>query len=298
MKILLLLWVLIGIATPSFTYANTLLGCQCISINGMYVSLGHAQNGILGNTSKENKLLTFAEDNGFNYLIFYDLEGMSSNPQRQAQLASLITEAKTHYGIDQVAAALGAASSADEVINYNEGRATEAKIDVLNLEYEFWNRADRANAFQNTLDILAYFESVSSNGGLETEIYIGWITPEEGAALSSAVDRVLVHYYRQNDINILNYGLERLEYLAAGDSMLKIAPIFSNEGPTNTGDPTGYFMGPWLENHSIHQPFNSWMEEYQQLNEGWKSNLDVMGTTWFLYNYFDDIPNLGGNQMN
>lgn len=269
---------------------SAFVGGQCVAINGMYVSLKRGNESLLGNFSRETQLLEFSKANGINYLILYDLEGMSSEQGRQTQLASFISRAKNNYGIQEVAAALGAADSADEVAAYNNAHAFDERIDVLNLEFEFWHKTDRAQAFSDTLSMLAHFDSVASSQNLQTEIYIGWITASEGAALADAVDRVLVHYYRQNDVNILQYGLDRLEYLASGNTSVKIAPIFSNEGPSNTGDPTGYFMGPWLENHSIDQPFKTWITEYQQLTDNWKQKLDVMGSTWFLYNYFADIP--------
>ena len=163
------------------------------------------------------------------------------------------------------------------------------RIDVLNLEYEFWNRTDRVQAFNTTLNTLSYFKSVAQANNLQTEIYIGWINEQEGLALSSAVDRILVHYYRHNDTDIIDYGLERLHFLAAGNNKVKIAPIFSNEGPGNSADPSGYFMGPWLENHKIDQAFTSWFKQYQNLQGDWKQNLEVMGASWFLYNHFSDI---------
>ncbi|MDO3381677.1 discoidin domain-containing protein [Gilvimarinus algae] len=281
---ILLLSQLVNAQTSAFA------GGQCVAINGMYVSLKRGQESLLGNFTKETQLLEFSKANGINYFILYDLEGMASDAQRQTQLANFISRAKNSYGIQEIAAALGAASSADEVAAYNDSHAYDERIDVLNLEYEFWNHTNRAQAFSDTLSMLAHFETVAASHNLQTEIYIGWINASEGAALADAVDRVLVHYYRQNDVNILQYGLDRLEYLASGNTSVKIAPIFSNEGPTNTGDPTAYFMGPWLETHSIDQPFKTWITEYQQLTDTWKQKLDVMGSTWFLYNYFADIP--------
>ena len=294
--LLLVIFALISFPSKA-EQTSAFVGGNCVDINGMYVALGNGSSGILGNFNKETELLTFARNNGINYLIFYNLEGMSNVQGREDDLANLISRAKNYFGVQQVAAALGAAASADEIVNYNSNRSNEERIDVLNLEYEFWHGSDRAASFQNTLNILSYFSTVATQHNLETEIYIGWITEQEGASLADAVDRVLVHYYRQNDLNIINYGLDRLEYLASGNSSVKIAPIFSNEGPENTGDPTGYFMGPWLETHSIDQPFKTWLSEYQQLGEQWQQNLEVMGSTWFLYNYFADINSTAVNHI-
>ncbi|UTF59070.1 discoidin domain-containing protein [Gilvimarinus sp. DA14] len=295
--VLLKFVILISLSHSVNAQTSAFVGGECVAINGMYVSLKRGQDSLLGDFNQETELLEFSQANGINYLILYDLEGMGDEPQRQTQLANFISRAKNNYGIQEIAAALGAASSADEVAAYNDSHAYNERIDVLNLEYEFWHQSDRIQAFSDTLSILAHFETIASSHNLQTEIYIGWITASEGAALADAVDRVLVHYYRQNDINILQYGLDRLEYLASGNTSVKIAPIFSNEGPLNTGDPTGYFMGPWLETHSIDQPFKTWITEYQQLTDSWKQKLDVMGSTWFLYNYFADIPYVNTNHI-
>ncbi|MBU2884220.1 discoidin domain-containing protein [Gilvimarinus agarilyticus] len=274
------------------------IGGHCVEINGMYVSLNRGNTDLLGNFNRETELLEFSQSNGINYLILYGLEGMGPDVSRQNKLANFISRAKTYYGIQEIAAALGSASSADEMLAYNNTRTNIEKLDVLNLEYEFWNREDREQAFTETMNILSHFDSVARGNELKTEIYIGWINAEEGAALADAVDRVLVHYYRQDDINIIQYGLDRLEFLASGSRTVEIAPIFSNEGPTNTGDPTSYFMGPWLETHSIDQPFKTWMTEYQQLDDVWKQKLEVVGSTWFLYNHFADISVNNENHIN
>lgn len=272
---------------------SALSGGNCVSINGMYVSLrAEGNNSLLGNYQQETDLLTFAQKNGFNYLILYDLEGMVASSARATYLASFISRARKQYGIQQIGAALGASASGDAIVAYNTLHMPNERIDVLNLEYEFWNRSERSVAFATTLDILAHFKHLAANNSLLTEIYIGWINEQEGLALSSAVDRILVHYYRQNDTDLVNYGLERLQYLAAGDHVVKIAPIFSNEGPSNTGDPTGFFMGPWLATHAIDQAYKSWYSQYQQVSADWKQNIEVIGATWFLYNYFADIDSV------
>lgn len=261
----------------------------CVAIHGMYVYLGMGPEGILGNTEKERSLLEFARNNGFNYLIFYSLEGINTDADRQTQLAALITRGRQDYGLYQIGAALGSAAAADGIADYNRKQPPQARVDVLNLELEFWNAADRQQSFALSLTTLAHFREIADRQQLVTEIYIGWITEQEGVALANAVDRVLVHYYRKNDTGIIQYGLERLKYLAKGNSRLLIAPIFSNEGPQNSGDPSGYFMGPWLADHSISQPYQTWFGGYKELAAEWQKNLRVMGSVWFLYNYFADI---------
>ncbi len=271
--------------------ASTYSGGVCTTISGTYVSLGRGQSGaLLGDTAQENSLLNFSRNNGINYLILYDLNDLVANSARATQVASLISRARTQYGVQQVGAALGDTTGANNIVAYNNAHTATERIDVLNLESEFWNQADRATALNNVINILDSFKSLAVANNMETEYYIGWLNDAtEGARIGNAVDRVLIHFYRKDDTDILNYGIERLQYLSAASRKVRIAPIFSNEGPANTGDPTSYFMGPWLDTHPNDQAFKTWITAYNALNASWKSNLEVMGGTWFLYNYFPTV---------
>ncbi|RZA05372.1 MAG: hypothetical protein EOO68_06725 [Moraxellaceae bacterium] len=265
---------------------------------GLYVSLdkGHP-NSPLGSAEKQDAFLKFVRDNGFNYLIMYGLEGMSASSTHATELAALIKRSRAQYGVVQIGAALGSAEEANTVVTYNKAHTIDERIDVLNVEYEFWNMPDRVAAFANTINMLNTFKAVGLANNMETEIYIGWITAAEGEQLANAADRILVHYYRTNDETIIDYGIERLQYLAAGiektgskktnRKKIRIAPIFSAEGPTNTADVP--FMGTWLETHSNDQAFQSWLAGYNALNASWKSTIDIMGGTWFVYEKFLDI---------
>lgn len=258
------------------------------SLYGLYVFPGLRQaDGLLGDSAKEQVFLDFVRDNGFNYLIFYDLNNLVASSAKANQLASLISRAKSDYGVHQVGAALGSEAGADVIVAYNKAHRPEERIDVLNVEYEFWNRADRTSAFSHTLDILDAFQTAAQEHDLETEIYIGWISEGEALQLANAADRILVHFYRQTDVNIINYGLERLQYLAGANSDVRIAPIFSSEGPENTNDLP--FMGDWLQTHPNEQAFRSWVKGYHALEADWKMNLDLMGAVWFIYGKFLDV---------
>jgi hypothetical protein len=277
-----------SVASSAASSASSVNLTTNFAISGTYISLGNGSAGsLLGDATQETKLLEFSRDNGINYFIFYDLNRLVANSARATQLASLINRARTQYGIKQIGAALGDTIGANNIVAYNNAHAVNERVDVLNLESEFWNETDRASALNNVINILDSFKSLAQTNNLETEYYIGWLNNvTEGARIGNAVDRVLIHFYRRDDVEIINYGIERLQYLSTASRKVRIAPIFSNEGPTNTGDPSGYFMGPWLNTHPNDQAFSSWISAYNSLNASWKSNLEVMGGTWFLYNYF------------
>ncbi len=255
---------------------------------GLYVSLHMGRSDqLLGNSQREEQFLKFVRDNGFNYLIFYELEGMNPTSTKAQQFASLVERAKSTAGVTQVAAALGDVSEAETVVSYNNGRSSLERIDVLNVEYEFWNKTDRKTEFATTISMLERFNAVASEHQLMTEIYIGWVDATEAVSLANVTDRILVHYYRQHDIDIVNFGIERLEWMAAASRKVNVAPIFSAEGPNNTYDVP--FMGCWLEKNSNQQAFKSWKEQYDALDTSWKENIEIVGATWFVYDKFLDV---------
>ena len=264
-------------------------------VYGMYVSLNIGRdNALLGNAEREDQFIKFVRDNGFNYLIFYELEGIQPDSIIARQFAALVGRAKLTAGVTQVAAAIGDIAEADTIVAYNAHKPASERIDVLNVEYEFWNKPDRTTAFNNTIAMLERFKSVAMAHQLQTEIYVGWIDATEAVSLANITDRILVHYYVQTDAGIINYGSERLEWLAAASRKVKIAPIFSNEGPKNTNDLP--FMGCWLEKNPHRQAYKSWLAQYESLNKPWQDNIEVVGATWFIYDKFLDVKNAGDNQ--
>lgn len=255
---------------------------------GLYVSLHMGRSDqLLGNTQREEQFIKFVRDGGFTYLIFYELEGVNPTSLKAQQFASLVSRAKLTAGVTQVGAALGDAGEADIVVAYNAGRPASERIDVLNVEYEFWNKTDRKTEFNTTISMLERFRTVALANQLQTEIYIGWVDATEAVGLANVTDRILVHFYRQNDVNIVNFGIERLEWLATASRKVKIAPIFSSEGPKNTYDAP--FMGCWLEKNPHQQAYQSWKSQYDAIDKPWKANIEVVGATWFVYDKFLDV---------
>lgn len=290
-KLLILLFpfLMLSNAVNAQQTCNAYVGGDCAELNAMYVKLDSTSRiaGVLGNITAENAMLKFARDNGINYLIMYDLQGLVANSTRATQLASLISRAKTQYGVQQVGAALAESQFGNNIVDYNNSHAFNERIDVLNVEREFWrSTTNRAAEFDETINVLNYFKNLGTANNLTTEIYIGWITATEGARLGDAADRILVHFYRQHDTEIINYGVERLQYLAGASRKVNIAPIFSNEGPTTTDDAETYFMGNWLATNPNDKAFKSWITGYNALTATWKNNLHVVGSNWFLYNHF------------
>lgn len=268
--------------------ASSAASSSATGLYGLYVSLHMGRSDqLLGNAQREEQFLNFVRTGGFNYLIFYELEGMAPASIKAQQFASLVSRAKLTAGVSEVGAALGDAGEADTIVAYNSGRPISERIDVLNVEYEFWNKADRKTEFATTISMLERFKAVAVANQLTTEIYIGWVDATEAVSLANVTDRILVHYYRPNDINIVNFGIERLEWMAAASRKVKVAPIFSSEGPKNTYDAP--FMGCWLEKNPHQQAYKSWKAQYDAIDKPWKENIEIVGSTWFVYDKFLDV---------
>ncbi len=281
-------------AAVSSVASSSAISGEAAGLYGLYVSLHMGRSDqLLGNAQREEQFLKFVRDGGFTYLIFYELEGMNPVSVKAQQFASLVSRAKLTAGITEVGAALGDVGEADTVVAYNNGRSASERIDVLNVEYEFWNKPDRKTEFATTISMLERFKTVAMANQLTTEIYIGWIDATEAVSLANVTDRILVHYYRPNDINIVNFGIERLEWMAAASRKVKVAPIFSSEGPKNTYDAP--FMGCWLEKNPHQQAYKSWKAQYDAIDKPWKENIEVVGSTWFVYDKFLDVGIGAGN---
>lgn len=267
-------------------------GTHLCGTNGLYVSGDYM-------TSADKAIFKeFVLNNGFDYLLLYNYD-----LSRPDELGAFIKELKLEAGVQSVAAITVLSSQFQPVISFNSSRANALeRFDVINYEVEFWNHAmpslgycnlipdqecTRENFFEYYLGEIQLMDSLTLLNGMKSEVYIGWPTANEAAEIAKVVDRVLVHYYRQNDVDLINYGIERLENLAHSDSsLLEIMPIFSSEGPSNTADLP--FMGDWLNTNPIDKAYESWIKQYEDLNFNWKNNLSIGGATWFMYERFSN----------
>lgn len=287
------------------------LGNSCFSTSGLYVD---AFDAIAGNPSTEDSLLAFSRNNGMNYLLFYGLNRIMGNAVLENQTAQFIKKAKNEYGIHKVSAVMETALDVETYVQFNQARPVDERFDVFTLEFEFWSsnlsglgycdylteyeNCDRASAFDFFIKQIQRIEEFTSPINVESEVYIGWPTEAEAITIADNVDRVLVHFYRTTDVDIINYGQDRIINLSKSSKGVKVAPIFSSEGPGNTDDIP--FMGEWLTTHPIDQAFNTWASGFEALDFTTKDNLDVIGNVWFVYGRFDqsNISHITGGPLN
>ena len=289
MKKIFILFFLIGILTNGFSQ----------SIKGLYVNDFF---NIIGNQTEEDKLLSYAKSNGFNYLILYNTSKIHRqkyplNTKEGSNVWKLfIRKAKFEFAIEKIAVVGEKAASFSPVIKYNQivNQKLIDRIDVFNLEFEFWNkrlyspmgyycttylskqRYDCTNegAFKFYIQQLKEMRKMTANTSVEVETYIG--NPSDGqlALIAKNVDRLLIHYYRKNIDRIASYKLNRLMVLQQTNPRLKIAPIFSSRENHS---------GPWLKTHKIDELPILFFKQLSSIPEINFKSLNFDGHIWYRY---------------
>jgi hypothetical protein len=284
-----------------------------IPLVGLYVN---DFKDVLGEEDAETDLLEFAQENGFNYLIFYNLSYIHSNkydltdPDEAIVLADFIQRGKEDYGIVQVAAVGEKNASFDKIETFNAlfGDNWFQKIDVLNLEFEFWTNVlgdvftyycdnyldpggypcTNAGAFDFYSDQCELIDARAHEIGIISEIYLGYTSDSEAIALAERVDRILLHHYRTNHVygdgsSIYNYHTYRIRDIALSERKPAVMPIFSSRS---------YHMGPWLLDHILQEAMEVWLygvDGYYDDDAEGVDELPISGNVWYRYTSFLDI---------
>ncbi len=250
----------------------------------------------LGNPTKEDSILQYAQSNGFNYFAFYDLGYINWNSSTDKdQLGAFITKARIQYGVSQFGAVVESYDyAANKILPYNNSRNTsDEKFDVINQEFEFWANAtisssycshylspggyscDTAGAWKFAWLQFSLIDSMCAANGLISEVYVGWPTAGQMSQLASIADRILLHAYRVNDADVYAYSKNRLKDIASINTPTNVLPIFSSEP---------VFMGPWLNSNSQSKPFQTYSNNLSQETGSFKQFINLEGYQWFTYN--------------
>lgn len=284
-------------------FLGALLPAQ--NVKGFYVNNFHT---ILGNTLREDSILSFAQYHGFNCLTLYNVYQIHSvtpltNPLTSQSFANFIQKAKTQYNIAEIGVAAESFSFFNNIIHiYNQQHtlATQ-KVDVYNLEFEFWINAsvnmgayycttylqpngytcDNAGAFSYYKKILTSIDSLANSTGQKSEAYFGFFTAAQGSQIvQTGVDRVLLSIYipsaNYSSTYQYNYVKPRLQYLASANSNIKVMPLYS-------GEPA--FMQSWLNTHSFFLPYTDFTNSLSTEIGTWKNNIQPEGIQWFAYSF-------------
>ena len=256
------------------------------SVVGLYVD---KFDSIFKNTARENALLSYAQNNGFNYLQLYDLHKIGlPNPSAVVDLGNFIHKAKTQYGITHV----GASGENFEIFRdvfdvYNQQQSSASrKLDVYNLELEYWNQPSNPNAYSNYITILSQINTLAHQRGVISEAYLGWpATASQCLAIANNCDRILLHSYRPSDIDVYGYATSRLAWFGSGNKVVTIIPLFSAEPG---------FMGPWLQSNPLSKAYATYVSKFNAETASWKQNIVLGGHQWFAYTFMPNSGYTGG----
>jgi len=269
---------------------------------------------ILGNTTAENELLQYAQNNGINYLALYDLWPVHqtynlTTANTCTVLANFIERAHTQYDITQIGATGENLWFFENIISAYQNTHPNAaqRFDVYNVEFEFWNTTSVeaggvyctdylqgaglpctvAGAFSYWLDMI---EGVNTNAHAHnaiSEVYVGWFDDIQGAQFAHTVDRILLHDYVTNESTMFPYISGRLVNLATGPTPTNVAVLFSAE-PN--------FLGPYLQTNTLDAPFAVVNTQLSELDAAWTANINLIGYQWFAYSFMPAQPITGINE--
>lgn len=258
---------------------------------------------ILGNVHKENNLLEFTVENGFDKIILYDLHKINKEYPLASKttnriLAKFIYKAKTTFGLKEVGGSGESGSFFITAIDaYNRSRKNPLeKFDSYNLEYEYWKRDDsidggyycrnylkrngktcnRKESFKFFIKSLSIMKSLTlqSTHKIKVEAYVGKFTKDEIHTISKYVDRLLVHVYVRNPKRGFHYASKRLEYLSEVKNKPKVSIIYSSEI---------LFMGGWLKFNSLKKGEKIFVDSMHQTNKSLVNKINFTNFTYYNY---------------
>lgn len=288
---------------------------QSPTLKGLYVN---DFVDIIGDKEAETQLLTFAKTNRFNYLLLYNLYFIHSrkfdltSADTATPLADFMRRAREEFDVELIGGVGETAKSFDRMVVFNSLYDDDAaKLDVFNVEFEFWNKkmidkyycatyleknnlpCDTSGAFNYYINQLQQVKKKAITASAKTEVYIGKPTAGQCKQIGTICDRVLVHYYRKSPIysngnSIYQYNDYRLEGLAPAEGALDVMPIFAG-GPN--------FFGSWLAENDHSTVFDIYLNSQNGFNDqsgSWKNHIRISGQQWYHYFYLLDevgIPN-------
>ncbi len=278
---------------------------QSQNVKGFYVN---GFNTILGNTILEDSLLVFAQNNGFNYLTLYDMHLVNNstpltNFSSAQTFANFVFKAKTQYGISEIGVAAENLWFFTNIIGvYNQQHpSTNNKVDVYNLEFEFWVPSlvtsggyycttylqsggygcDTSGAFSYYKSMLKSIDSLANLTGQKSEAYFGFFNSGQAQQIvQTGVDRVLVSIYipsgNYSPTYQYNYVKPRLQDLALANTNVKVMPLYSSEQS---------FMQSWVTTNPFFLPYTDFVNSLSLESGSWKNYIQPEGIQWFAYSF-------------
>ncbi len=273
---------------------------------------------ILGSQEDELKLFEYAIAFNFNSFTLYSFSKINlDNEINTVNLKSFISRAKTKYNIENIGIVSENVNRLrDQIHKYNldPGTSIDEKIDIYNLEFEFWSEINTANYYCekylapvglacNPEGALVFVKNslqqmnvmAQEIPGVEVEIYLGWIDENESQQIANLIDRALVAVYKKEEedgtINLYNYLTQRnrLKWLSVNNN-INIVPIFA----THDENYTDNILNWLISGGSISDAWNNYYTSYLSDTEPWTDNINIEGYQWFKYSTMPEIQ-LNGN---
>lgn len=250
----------------------------------------------IGDNKAEIELLEFVQRHKITSLLLYDLHKIDfTDASKNTLLALFISKAKSLYGIKKVAA-VGENVSFFQSFSekYNNSRTSSLeKVDIYNLEFEFWNvnerdtinehcrdylkpnklRCTNEGAFEYFLKMLNEIKQIAatSKHKIEIETYIGQASIEQIQALSFVINNIRIHGYVNDYYKVVTYVEERVRYFLVQDREVNISIILSAEPE---------FMKNWFDINSLEKTETLLKNSFFQKN---KLAIQDIGFTYFNY---------------
>lgn len=269
---------------------------------GLYVD---GMDYIVGDTSKENKLLRYCVKYNFNAISLYDNRQIFIN-NWNTKLSKFIKKSKqSPYNIVSVASIRNYYSEFSpyktdySTVYFNNNRTdTLSKFNAYNLESEWWNEPDENLAFTNYTKTLKYMYSKSrlKIPIVKSELYIGWLTPNkrvyQAGILIDNTDRILVHDYELTPNYLyLKTRLDTLGYVAKSkNKIIQVIIIFSSES-TNNNSFHNNFMGDYYLTHTFQNSYDDIVNQYMLSTTYSKygAYVNIIGYQIFTYTLINKI---------
>lgn len=264
-------------------------------------------DSILDRNNRESKLLSYAKTNQITTLLLYNVHKIynantAAKIETNSVLANFIKKAKNKYNIEKIGVTGENLNFFKNIAEpYNNSRLnSDEKIDIYNLEFEFWTTKQTAlNAFCNSylkpnglpcnkdgafdyfISTLKNIKKLAKNNShkIITETYVGRPTSKQAKIIGSNVDRVRISAYRRDPNIAFEDSKQRIQSFKQENLNLKINIIFSTE--TN-------FMGEWVQKNGIEKAEEIFIEELEKEDSVSITNKDIEGFTYF--SYFNSIP--------
>jgi hypothetical protein len=242
---------------------------------------------MLGDTTKENKLLRYARSHDFNELSLYGLWEITNKPAKYESLGRFIAKAKSEYGVAKISATHSTTKAFDDCELYNKGRTREVeKFDVFSIENEWWQANPECDYICNQNLILHIKKLKAENReSFDTEIYIGWLGRqndeyEEAKFLVGNLDKIAVHCYDKTPN--FEYTKQRLLLLAKAAKELGKKPeiliIFSAEKEFMFN-----YFSKTNKDKDFHTAYYDFLNELHIANSTLMSDLNFTGYKIFTY---------------